>query len=80
LFDFLFCNSFSVTRLYFEKDLVGSGRGLILKYDPGIRLEGMRKTMKNLSERLRSKRKDNIKMDIRIFGRQVAGLGLDDVQ
>jgi hypothetical protein len=60
--------------------LVGSGRGLILKYDPGIRLEGMRKAMKNPSERLRSKRKDNIKMDIRILGRQVAGLGLDDVQ
>jgi hypothetical protein len=30
-----------------EKDLVGSDRGLILRYYPGIRLEGLRKTTKN---------------------------------
>jgi hypothetical protein len=29
------------------KDLVGSGRGLILRYYPGIRLEGLRKTTKS---------------------------------
>jgi hypothetical protein len=29
------------------KDLVGSGRGLILRYYPGIHLEGLRKTTKN---------------------------------
>jgi hypothetical protein len=29
------------------KDLVGSGRGPILSYYPGIRMEGLRKTVKN---------------------------------
>jgi hypothetical protein len=28
----------------------GSNRGLLLKYYPGIRLEGLRKTTKNLSQ------------------------------
>jgi hypothetical protein len=30
------------------KDLVGSGHDLILRYSPGIRLEGLRKTTKPL--------------------------------
>jgi hypothetical protein len=54
----LFYDAFSVTRLYtvddrvmserwwVGKDLVGSGRGLILGYYPVIRLEGLRKTTK----------------------------------
>jgi hypothetical protein len=29
------------------KDLVGSGRGLILRYHPRFRLEGLRKTTKS---------------------------------
>jgi hypothetical protein len=31
---------------WIRQDLVGSGRGLILRYYPGIRLEGLRKTTK----------------------------------
>jgi hypothetical protein len=54
----LFNNTFSVTRLYSlndrmvcewrgtGRDLVGSGCGLTLRYYPGIRLEGLRKTTK----------------------------------
>jgi hypothetical protein len=57
----LFYDAFSVTRLYtaddreirewrwIEKDLAGSGRGVTLRYYPGIRLEGLRKTAKNRS-------------------------------
>jgi hypothetical protein len=53
---------FSVTRLYSIDDrmisewlwvgkaLVGSGHGLILRYYPGIRLEGLRKTTRNLNQ------------------------------
>jgi hypothetical protein len=52
----LFYDAFYVTRLYsvdnrmigewwwIGKDLVGSGRDLIVRYYPGIRLEGLRKT------------------------------------
>jgi hypothetical protein len=32
------------------KNLVGSGRGLILRYYPGIRQEGLRKTTNNLNQ------------------------------
>jgi hypothetical protein len=58
----LFYYAFSVTRLYsinnrvisewwwIGKDLVGRGHGLIIRYYPGICLEGQRKTMKNLSQ------------------------------
>jgi hypothetical protein len=42
------------------KDLAGSGRGLILKYYPRIRLEELRKTTENLSQDSRSSgRKSN---------------------
>jgi hypothetical protein len=34
--------------------LKGSGRGLIIRYYPGIRVEGLRKTTKNLSQDSRS--------------------------
>jgi hypothetical protein len=37
-----------------EKNLQGSGRGLILRYYPGIRMEGMRKTSKLLGQGSRS--------------------------
>jgi hypothetical protein len=37
-----------------EKELIGSGRGLILSYYPGIRLEGLRKITKNLNHDRRS--------------------------
>jgi hypothetical protein len=52
-----FTTLFSATRLYsvdnrvtrkwwwIEKDLVGSGRGLTLRYYPGIFLHGLRKTL-----------------------------------
>jgi hypothetical protein len=36
------------------KDLAGSSRGLILRYYPGIHLEGLRKTTKNLNQGGRS--------------------------
>jgi hypothetical protein len=56
-----FNGAFSVTRLYsvddgiiewwsLGKDLVESGRGQILRYYPGIRLEGLQKTTKNLNQ------------------------------
>jgi hypothetical protein len=32
------------------KNMEGSGHGLILRYYPGIHLEGLRKAMKNLSQ------------------------------
>jgi hypothetical protein len=32
------------------KGLVGSGHGLILRYYPGIRLEGLRKSTKNFHQ------------------------------
>jgi hypothetical protein len=38
----------------FGKDLVGSGLGLLLRYYPGIRLEGLRKTTKTLNQDSRS--------------------------
>jgi hypothetical protein len=61
----LFNDAFSVTRLYsvddrtisellIGKDLVGSGRGLILSYYPGIHLERLKKPMKNFSCNSRS--------------------------
>jgi hypothetical protein len=43
---FLFNDAFSVTRLYSvdeRMDLVGSGRGLILRYYPGIRLDELKR-------------------------------------
>jgi hypothetical protein len=56
----LFKDTFSVTRLYSVddrisewwngKDLVGSMHGLIWRYYPGIRLEGLRETTKNVSQ------------------------------
>jgi hypothetical protein len=36
----------------------GSGRGLILRYYPGIRLEGLRKTTKKLSQDSQSPGRD----------------------
>jgi hypothetical protein len=33
-------------KLLIEKDLDGSGRGLLLRYYPGIRLKGVRKARK----------------------------------
>jgi hypothetical protein len=56
----LIYDGFSVTRLYsvddrviskllIGKDFAGSGRGLILRYYPSIRLEGQRKITKKLS-------------------------------
>jgi hypothetical protein len=57
-----FYGAFSVTRLcsvndrvisewwWIGKDLVGSDRSLILRYYPGIRLEGLRKTTKILNQ------------------------------
>jgi hypothetical protein len=33
-----------------RKDLIGSGHDLILRYYPGIRLKGLRKTTKNLNQ------------------------------
>jgi hypothetical protein len=36
------------------KDLVESGHGLILRYCPGMRLEGLRKTTKNVNQDSRS--------------------------
>jgi hypothetical protein len=56
----LYNDAFSVTRLYRDdvriselwwigRDLVGSGCGLILKYYPGFRLDGLRKTTKKFS-------------------------------
>jgi hypothetical protein len=53
----LFYDAFSVTKLHtvddmtsewwwIGKDLVGSGRGLILRYYPGISLDGLSKTTK----------------------------------
>jgi hypothetical protein len=62
----LFFDAFSVTRLYSVndrvisklrsngKDLAGSGRGLILRYYPGICLEGLRRTTKDLNQDSRS--------------------------
>jgi hypothetical protein len=37
-----------------ENDLEGSGCGLILRHYPGIRLDGLRKTHKHLSQDSRS--------------------------
>jgi hypothetical protein len=37
----------------FESDLEGSGRGLILRYYPGICLEELKEAMKNLSQERR---------------------------
>jgi hypothetical protein len=56
---------FSVTRLHsvddrvsdwwwIGKDLVGTGRDLILRYYPGIHLEGLKKSKKNLNQDSRS--------------------------
>jgi hypothetical protein len=51
----LFYDAFSVTRLYIiddrtGMDFVGVGRGLILRYYPGIRLAGLLKTTKSLNK------------------------------
>jgi hypothetical protein len=58
----LFNDAFSGTRLYnvddrivsewwwIGSDLVGSGHGLVLRHYPGIRLEGLGKTTKNLNQ------------------------------
>jgi hypothetical protein len=43
-----------VSEWWIGMDLVGRGRGLILRYYPGIRLEGPRKTTKNLNQDSRS--------------------------
>jgi hypothetical protein len=40
------------------KDLEGSGHGLVLRYHPGIHLEELRKTTKNLSQNIRSLGRD----------------------
>jgi hypothetical protein len=62
----LFNETFSVTKLYsvdnrminhwwwIRKGLVGSGCGLILRYYSGIRLERLRKPMKNINQLSRS--------------------------
>jgi hypothetical protein len=62
----LFYDVFSVTRVYsvndwvisewwwFGKDLVGSGRGLILRYYSYIGLDGLRKSAKPLHQGIRS--------------------------
>jgi hypothetical protein len=62
----LFYDTFSVTRQYsvdgrlisdwrwITKVLVGSSRGLILRYLPGIRLQRLRKTTKDLNQDSRS--------------------------
>jgi hypothetical protein len=62
----LFYSAFSVTRLnsvdgrvtsewwWTGKDLVGRGRDLILRYYPGIRMDGLRKTTKHLNQDSRS--------------------------
>jgi hypothetical protein len=54
----LFTNTFSITfddkhqmkELWVRNKLEGSGRGQILRYYPSICLEGVNKTMKNLSQ------------------------------
>jgi hypothetical protein len=57
---YLLYDAFWVTRLYgiddrvtsewwIRKNFVGSGRGLILRYYPGIRLEGLRKTTNSVT-------------------------------
>jgi hypothetical protein len=48
----------------------GCGRGVILRYYPGINLERLRKTMKNLSPDTRS-RVQNLIRDPRIRSRSV---------
>jgi hypothetical protein len=40
------------------KDVVGSGRGLIIRYYPGVCLEGLKKTTKSLSQDSRSLGRD----------------------
>jgi hypothetical protein len=54
----LFYDAFSVTSLYMigwiGKDLVGSCRGLILRYYPGNNLERLSKITKNLNQDSRS--------------------------
>jgi hypothetical protein len=66
----LFYDAFSVTKTYiasnkrvtsklwFGKDLEESGRDLILRYYPGIHLQGLRETTKNLSQDSRSPDRD----------------------
>jgi hypothetical protein len=43
-------NELVLSEWWVGKDLEGSGRGLILRYYHGIRLEQLRKTMKQLSQ------------------------------
>jgi hypothetical protein len=47
-----------ISEWWIEKDLEGSGRSLILRNYPGIRLEELRKTAKNLSQDSRSPSRD----------------------
>jgi len=47
-----------ISEWWIEKDLEGSGHGLILKYYPSIHLERLRKTTKNLSQDNQSPRQD----------------------
>jgi hypothetical protein len=44
----------AVSKRGIENNLEGRGRGLILRYSPGICLEGLREKTKNLSQDSRS--------------------------
>jgi hypothetical protein len=44
--DYTMSNEMVISERWSGKDFEGSGHGLILRYYPGIRLEGQRKTMK----------------------------------
>jgi hypothetical protein len=56
--DYKASNKMVVSEWRIGKDLKGRGSGLILRYYPGIRLEGLRKTTKNLSKDSRSPGRD----------------------
>jgi hypothetical protein len=47
---FSLTKNIAISEWRIGKDLEGSGRGLILKYYSGIRVEGLRKTTKDLSQ------------------------------
>jgi hypothetical protein len=56
--DYRALNGSFITEWWIGKDLEGSGHGLILGYDTGIFLDGLRKTMKSLDQDSQSQGRD----------------------
>jgi hypothetical protein len=56
--DYIASSKMVISEWWIEKDLEGSGRGLILRYCPWIRLEGLKKTTKPLRQDSRIPNRD----------------------